>query len=146
MKKRNAFTIIECICALMVTTLVVLSISALMTTIRRVNRVDLNNSVDWYMFIQEMESSRHRFELRHVYRRSLLLYSQAARRDYELKGADSFYLTCRQDGGYLPLLDEVKAYDCKFKQLDDQRVLVEVERKNGQQLAGIIKFYPPIPR
>ncbi|WP_076461272.1 hypothetical protein [Limosilactobacillus caccae] len=143
MKRRAAFTIVECICALLITSLVVLGIGALMTSVRQANRSDLNEAVDWYMFLQELESPRHRFELRHVYRSSLILYGQVAARSYELKGSTCFYLTGGHDGGYLPLIDNLKAYDCDFKQLDEQRVLIEVERKNGQHLAGIVKFYPP---
>ena len=43
----------------------------------------------------------------------------------------------------MPLLDNIKNHECSFKQLDSQRVLIKVTRKDGEKASAIVKFYPP---
>ncbi|MBB1079838.1 ComGF family competence protein [Limosilactobacillus sp. STM2_1] len=139
--KKPAFTLVEGICALIIASLVVINISLVMTSVKKANRVDLDSSIDWYLFIQELESPNHRFEVVQVQKRHLFLYSQVAQRNYELKGSVNLFLTCVRSGGYLPLLDNVKAHSFSFTQLDSRRVLIEVERTNGKTDSAIVNFY-----
>ncbi|MBD5806443.1 ComGF family competence protein [Limosilactobacillus walteri] len=140
--KKAAFTLVEGICALIITSLVVSNISLTMTSVKKANCIDLDSTINWYLFIQELESSSHRFAVVQVQKRHLFLYSQTAHRNYELKGSTTLFLTCVRSGGYLPLLDNIKAHHYSFTQLDSQRVLIEVERTNGKKENTIVKFYP----
>lgn len=140
--KQAAFTLVEGVCALVITALLVININLALTSIKHANQVDLDPTIDWYLFMQELESPTHQFELVRVEQRHLFLYSRTMQKDYELKGSTSLYLSCVQNGGYLPLLDNLKPHCYRFKQLDAQRVLVEVERINGTKNTGIIRFKP----
>lgn len=133
---------VECICALLVTTMVVLSINLVMTSVRKVNTSDLTGAIDWYLFLQELEAPSHRFELVDAHGHTLEMYSQRMSCKYEIKGYDCLYLSSKDGGGYLPILDGVRSFEYNFTKIDDQRVQVEVERNNGKKQVGIIRFYP----
>lgn len=143
--RRRAFTLAETICALLVSSLVVMTISIALASIKSANQRDLDPGLDWYLMLQELESADHQFEIISVSRWDLHLYSRVSHRRYVFKGTTKMYLTCLQagGGGYMPLIDGVKLREYSFKQLDSQRVLFRMERDNGQKLSGIIKFYPP---
>ncbi|MBC8744413.1 ComGF family competence protein [Limosilactobacillus caviae] len=141
--KQAAFTLAEGICALIISSLIIFNISLAITGIKKTNSLNLDPTIDWYLFLHELESDNHRFEIVQVQNQQLLLFSQAAHRNYELKGSNTLYLTCRQGGGYLPLLDGVKPREYSFTQLDSQRVLIEVTRTNGKKVKSVVKLYPP---
>ncbi|HJA21406.1 type IV pilus minor pilin ComGF family protein [Limosilactobacillus panis] len=139
MKKRGAFTLVECIAALMVTTFVIILAGLAMTSVRKVNQHSLAGSVDWFICLQELESPDQTFALKKVYRYRLLLRDQRQQRNYELRISDRLYLRT-PTGGYMPVLSAVRADKSFFRQLDQQRVYVEVGRTNGQKNYGIICF------
>lgn len=141
--KRSAFTIIECICSLLVTTIVIFLVSFLMTDVKKLNTHSLDSEIDWYLFLQEMEAPKHHFILLHTQKHFLYLRSEQSRLNYTLRGYTGLYLTGTSTGGYLPLLDNVAPDQFSFNQLDDRRVQVEVKRTNGKVQRGIIKFYEP---
>lgn len=141
--KRPAFTIIECVCSLLITTIIILLVSFLMTDVKKLNLHNLDPELDWYLFLQEMEAPKHHFILLRVQKHHLYLKSEQSRLDYTLHGYTNLYLTGTSTGGYLPLLDDVAPDQFSFNQLDDRRVQVEVKRTNGKIQRGIIKFYEP---
>ncbi|MFQ9705477.1 MAG: competence type IV pilus minor pilin ComGF [Limosilactobacillus pontis] len=141
MKRLTGFTIIECVIALAITTLTILLAGWGLTALSTSNRHSLDSSVDWYIFLQEMEADSHHFILRKVAGTELQVYSPRTGFVYTLQGRDVLYLKAWGRGGYLPLLEGIQGKTCRFKQLVGQRVRVEVVRENGEKLVGIIQFY-----
>ena len=140
MKHFKGFTIIECVAALAITALTLLLAGWLLTALSASNRHSLDYSVDWYVFLKEMESGSHYFVLQEVHVDNIRVHSPQTDLDYLLqKHNDNLYLTSWSRGGYMPLFSGVEA--CTFKQLPGRRVLVEVTRENGEKLAGVIQFY-----
>lgn len=139
MKKRAAFTLVECISALIVTSIVVLLIGYAMTSVRTMVKRSLSNTVDWQICLQELESSNHHFVLQHANSKSIFLLEQTSGREFELRALDRLYLRA-SNGGYVPIFSGIKMDRTVFRQLDDQRVYIKVERDNGQELTGIACF------
>ncbi|MDD6432493.1 MAG: ComGF family competence protein [Lactobacillaceae bacterium] len=140
MKRLKGFTIIECVVALLITALTLTLAGWSMNTLAVSNRHSLDSSVDWYVFLKEMEADNHHFVLKQVNSHNIRVNSCRSGLDYILrKRQDTLYLTAWSRGGYMPLFSGVKR--CIFKQLPGRRVLVEVTRENGEKLAGIIQFY-----
>ena len=141
--KKGAFTLVEATCALIISSLVIINISLVTTSMRQVGKMNLESTITWHLFLRELESVNHRFELMEVRDNWLLLYSQTTDQKYELRENHALYLTCQNKGGYMPLLDNIKNHECSFTQLDSQRVLIKVTRKDGEKASAIVKFYPP---
>lgn len=141
MKKLAGFTIIECVIAMIITTVTVLLISFSITHLTKSSQQTLDPALDWYVFLQEMESADHHFVLKEVGSYHLIVTSVRNGMDYELRGRDAFYLSMVNEGGYLPVFDGIRGDRYHFKRLDRTRVTVTVQRKNGQLLEGVIKFY-----
>lgn len=140
MRRLKGFTIIECVVALLITALTLLLAGWSMNALAVSNRHSLDSSVDWYVFLKEMEADSHHFVLKQVNSHNIRVNSCRSDLDYILqKKRDTLYLTAWSRGGYLPLFSGAKT--CVFKRLPGQRVLVEVTRKNGEKLVGIIQFY-----
>lgn len=140
MKRLEGFTIFECVVALLITAMTLLLASWSMTALSASTRHSLDSSVDWYVFLKEMEADRHHFVLKEVTSHNIRINSYRSGLDYVLrKRQDTLYLTAWSRGGYMPLFSG--AQTCTFKRLSGQRVLVEVTRENGKKLAGIIQFY-----
>ena len=139
--KKGAFTLVEATCALIISSLVIINISLVTTSVRQVGKMNLESTITWHLFLRELESINHRFELMEVRDNRLLLYSQTTDQKYELRENHAIYLTCQ--GGYMPLLDNIKNHEYSFTQLDSQRVLIKVTRKDGEKASAIVKFYPP---
>ncbi|WP_267202484.1 type IV pilus minor pilin ComGF family protein [Limosilactobacillus kribbianus] len=142
MNKQAGFTIAESILALLVTALVMVLINFALFALQRINRPGLGQTADWYIFLREMESPDHHFILEEVDGQSELVVKEPSTGlKYQLQGRDTFYLTAVEHGGYLRVLDNIKGDQYSFTQLPGARVLVEVERTNGEQNTGIIQFY-----
>lgn len=139
MKKRLAFTLVECIGALLVTSLVVVLTGYALTAVRTTSRTSLVHATDWIICLQELESADHRFALRRVDRYQLELRDLNQRRIYELCLRDRLYLRA-SSGGYMPVFSNIRGEQSAFKRLDNQRVHVTVVRTNGQRLEGVVCF------
>ena len=120
--KRSAFTLVECIGALLVTSLVVVLTGYALTAIRTTSRPSLDRATDWIICLQELESPDHRFALKRTERYQLELYLRAP------------------NGGYMPIFSNIRGEQSAFKRLDSQRVHVTVVRTNGQKLEGVVCF------
>lgn len=140
MRRLRGFTIIECVVALLITALILLLAGWSMNALAVSNRHSLDSSVDWYVFLKEMEADSHHFVLKQVNSYEIRLNSRRSGLDYTLQErGNTLYLTAWHRGGYLPLFSGART--CVFRQLPGRRVLVEVTRENGEKLAGIIQFY-----
>lgn len=141
--KKAAFTLVEAICALIISSLVIINISLVTTSMKQVSKMNLESTITWHLFLRELESVNHRFELIGIRDKRLLLYSQTTDQKYELRENHALYLTRQDKGGYMPLLDNIKNHEYSFSQLDSQRVLIKVTRKDGEKASAIVRFYPP---
>ncbi len=131
MKQFSGFTIIECVAALTITALTLLLASWSMTALSANNRHSLDSSVDWYVFLKEMEADNHHFILEQVHLDNIRVKSRKNDLDYVLQHKPGvLYLKERTRGGYMPLFSGARR--CVFKRLSGQRVLVEVKRENGE--------------
>lgn len=139
MKRQPAFTLAECIAALLVTSIVVVLTGYALTTVRTTSRESLAHATDWIICLQELESADHRFALQRVNRYQLELRDLNQQRDYELCIRDRLYLRTTS-GGYMPVFSNIKAAQSSFTRLDGQRVRIMVTRTNGQKLEGIVCF------
>lgn len=141
MKRCGAFTVIECVAALIVTSITLVLASWSLSALKDANQHSLDSSVDWYVFLKEMEADYHHFRLKNVAGTEVRVYSPRTGLDYVLQGRDALYLTAWNRGGYMRLFDNIQGKTCRFERLPGQRVRVEVTRTNGEKLAGIIQFY-----
>ena len=137
--KRSAFTLVECIGALLVTSLVVVLTGYALTAVRTTSRPPLDRATDWIICLQELESPDHRFALKRAERYQLELYDLNQRRIYELCLRDRLYLRA-PNGCYMPIFSNIRGEQSAFKRLDSQRVHVTVVRTNGQKLEGVVCF------
>ena len=103
MKHFKGFTIIECVAALAITALTLLLAGWSLTALSASNRHSLDCSVDWYVFLQEMEADSHHFILRNVGEDELQVFSPHTGLDYTLQGRDALYLKAWDRGGYLTI-------------------------------------------
>ena len=71
--KRSAFTLVECIGSLLVTSLVVVLTGYALTAVRTTSRPSLDRATDWIICLQELESPDHRFALKRAERYQLEL-------------------------------------------------------------------------
>lgn len=140
MKKVPAFTLIECVAALLVTAIVIVLAGFSLTALQTMGKRSLDRPVDWIICLQELESPNHRFALTDVQAHHLSLYDQKQQRHYELRASDRLYLRSAGDGGYMPIFSGIQEGKTCFKKLSDQRVQIEVKRENGQALTGILFF------
>lgn len=141
MRKRRAFTIIESVAAMVITAVVMLLISFTMANLKQFNQRSLDPAVDWYIFLNELEAEEHHFVISKVTKYHLFLKEGQNGETYELHGRDVFYLSKFPGGGYLPLFEGIRGDHYYFRHLGGTRVLIKVQRTNGQELSGIVKFY-----
>lgn len=138
--RRSAFTLAECLISLFVVSWVVVVLSGLMVCWRNFNCRQMDEPLDWYLCLQELESVDHHFSLVKTSRNQVRLHSQTTDKDYLLKSGRSLYLTKVNGGGYLPLFDDLKLNTMTFRQLNSSQLLIQGQRKTGKPLEGIVKF------
>lgn len=136
---KKAFTLVECLFTLVIMTLIVVLVSLQMTVIKSSTR-QLDKPLDWYLCLTELESADHHFIIDQVSRRILYLVSEQSGLTYELRATDRLYLRSTR-GGYLLLFNDAKPGSITFKELPNSRVRIQGERKNGQEIQGVVKFY-----
>ncbi|MCD7083803.1 hypothetical protein [Limosilactobacillus fastidiosus] len=79
--------------------------------------------------------------LEKVSNQKLQLISRSSGLTYELYGTDRLYLSRANRGGYMLLFSDIKSGTVMFNELAGSRVKIQAERKNGQKLIGVVKFY-----
>ncbi len=139
--KVRAFTLIECICALLVTSLVVTMLSLLINTTRHSPLTRADQPLDWYLCLAELESPDHQFKITRVNHNEARLTSRLNHRQYFLRGRGKVYLTMANgDGGYLPLFDDLQVGSFSCRQLSDHQLELEIRRQNGHCERGIVRL------
>lgn len=139
--KRQAFTLVECIGALMVTSIIVMILSFMMMALRRTPLQQADQPLDWYLCLAELESPDHQFTITRVNHNEARLTSRLNHQQYFLRGRDRIYLTMANgDGGYLPLFDDVKMGSFRCRQLNDHQLALQIRRTNGHLEHGIVRL------
>lgn len=131
--KSRGFTLIECILALLVTSMVVFLIGLFLHSFEKSDHQTIDESAQWYLFLRELESPAHQFQLMNCSDHRLMLNSPVSVKYYQLNGKSShLYLSLQENGGgYLPLLDHVKVFHAQ--QISDQQVKFKVETTSGHK-------------
>lgn len=146
----SAFTLAECLLALVVISIVAVAASFGLHSANQINHQSLAEPVDWYHFLLEMESPRRHLELRkvtHVGVDEVELYSQINDKKYTLACSNHFIIYLKgSQRGYLPLYGPVAKGTLHYRQLDDRRVFVEVKNAKGQEHHAVLCFARPSPK
>lgn len=141
-KSQSAFTLVECLLALLVTSIVVALVSMTLPTAYRATHRQLGRPVDFALLLAELEDADHHFQMRAVNPHSLRVVDTHNHKEFTLKAAGRVYLTS-SDGGYLELLDGIQPGSLQCQQLDQQRVFIGVRRDNGENEWGIVRLPHP---
>lgn len=146
-RKCAAFTLAECLLALFVVAIVAMIASFGLRSASKINHESLNEPVAWYHFLLEMESSQRRLELRkvtHLGVDEVELRSQRNGKMYTLVCSNHFIIYLKgEHRGYLPLYGPIAKGTLKYRQLDRQRVYVEVKNCEGQEHHAVMCFAKP---
>lgn len=134
-----AFTLVECLLALVVVSIVVTLVGLTLPAAYQASRQRLANPLDFQLMLAELEDRDHRFRLKGVNQHSLQLVDQQ-NKEFTLRSADRVYLTSN-NGGYMELLDGIEVRSLVCQQLDSRRVLIAVTRKNGQRQWATVRFW-----
>ncbi|WP_367341917.1 hypothetical protein [Limosilactobacillus sp.] len=145
--KLAAFTLAECLLALFVVAIVAVAASFGVHSAGQINHQNLTEPVAWYHFLLEMESPKRKLELRkvtHVGVDEVELRSQINGKQYTLACSNHFVMYLKgANRGYLPLYGPIAKRTLRYRQLDRQRVYVEVKNREGQTHHAIICFANP---
>lgn len=138
--KRRSFTLLECLIALIIMSLITVLVSLQMRVIKSTTKT-MAQPLDWNICLTELESADHQFVLDRVSRQNLRLVSRVSGLTYELHATDRLYLSREGRGGYMLLFDDIKLGTVTFNELTGSRVEIKAQRKNGQNILGVVKFY-----
>ncbi|WP_137597497.1 competence type IV pilus minor pilin ComGF [Paucilactobacillus kaifaensis] len=138
--KKSGFTLIECILALLITSMVAMLIGLFLHSFQKNDHQTIDESAQWYLFLRELESPTHQFQLMSCSDHRLMLNSPISVKYYQLNGKSThLYLSLQENGGgYLPLLDRVK--DFHAQQISDRQVELKVETLSGHKYDNIVIF------
>lgn len=132
--------LIECVITLSILAVIVLLLSFEMRVLKTSSIKQYDQPLDWYICLQELESSDHRFKLKGVSRQQVNLESLNTGICYELQGRDRLYLSREHYGGYMLLFSGLRPGTVSFQKLSGGRVKINCERANGKKIEGIVKF------
>ncbi|KRM09262.1 ComGF family competence protein [Paucilactobacillus suebicus] len=138
MKQRFGFTLVECALALMVTSMAVLLINFTIVNFNSVEKINYNDDIQWYIFMRELESNEHKFELKDCTSTKLIMISQVTHKLYRLECKDGHLYLTTDDGGYLPLMEHVNSYT--LKKANESQVSITVKMHNNIERSGFVKL------
>lgn len=140
MRKRPAWTLVECLISLFVLSLMIVIVQVILPGMDHLQNDSLKNTTDWYLFIQRLEDPKYQFQLRSSGTQRLFLYSERMKEEYQVQsGRSAIYLRTSQ-GGYLPVLVNYQPGSIRFVQLDTKSVMVKGQLANGERKGAIIHF------
>jgi prepilin-type N-terminal cleavage/methylation domain-containing protein len=139
--KKEGFTLVECLAALVIAALIVMLLSFQMKVIKSSCIKQNSQPLDWYLCLSELESVDHHFMIEEVSSNQLRLWSKSTGLTYELHSTDRLYLSCVGHGGYMLIFRDLAPNSVTFSELSGSRVEIRGQRKNGQGLIGVVKFY-----
>lgn len=150
--RQKAFTLVECVIGLFVIAMVMTGCYLLTSSASKISRQQFEQPVAWYQFLNKLESDHWRFSLLTVEPsgRRMQLLSQTSGETYQLlvSGSGMIYLrkmkTPTSAKGYLPLYGPVESNGLVLKELDKQRVKVQVKRCGQALQEATLCFAPPM--
>lgn len=136
----KGFTLIECALTLMIVAMVAISGNFAIRLFKTSEQRNYNDDLQWYIFLREMESQSHQFQVVEVGDKMLELYSPTSNKYYQLECKDDhIYLTlAKRGGGYLPLMEHVTK--CQQKKVSDNRVAITITRDDGKTKTAILQL------
>ena len=142
--RQRAFTMAEAIVALALLVLVVNLFGLVMGGYGRLTKVDASEPTNWYLFISELESKDHQFQLVEVAKNGVSVYSKTTNKTYRLSRQASgqyIYLSTEGKGGFLPIF-EGQATKLTWEQVDQRRVRFTYTGGRHEQTA-VVCFSAP---
>ena len=128
--KLRAFTLLECLVALLVIAGSVQVYQGLTTVlVSNVKQVRQQENQDWLLFVQQMEAELEGCQLVKVEWNKLLAFGLSSASDFRKTNADG--------RGYQPMLFDVKSSKVSQK---NQIVTIQVTLKNGLQRSFVYAF------
>lgn len=150
-RRRSAFTIAECVIAILVIAIVALGCLWGTKAATQISQTKLEQPVAWYQFLNKLEGDQWSFCLDRVANsgRRLVLINPAGEK-YQLlvSNAGMIYLRkLKSNGGqgYLPLYGPVvNQSGLLLKQLDSRRVRIEVKMRDYPLQTATLCFQEPV--
>lgn len=142
MTKKHGFTLVEAVVSLVVLAGTTLIIQLVMQTSSHIRPMTLSTCANWHLFIAELESPKHQFELHDVQPQRLVLVDQSTQKKYWLCEKRTIYLRS-QKGGYLPVLTDYEPHSLQLQRLDNRRVLVSAKTTDGKRYYAKVCFRQP---
>lgn len=142
--KRQGFTIVECIVALLITAMIAVLIQLTFKVYEKVDQQPYDDNAQWYIFLQEMESSNNQYEIKNNgTKQSINVFSRTRQKNYSI-GHNPYKSTVYMYGteagmGYLPLLQHVKTFQAVHSN-QSPKVEFEVEFMSGEKHSGRVNF------
>ena len=137
--RTEGFTLVEAVISLAVLLGTSVIIQLVVQTSQRLRPMELSSCANWYLFVAELESSKHQFSLQKMEGNHLVLKSGHNDKTYWLCENQTIYLRGPK-GGYLPVLTDYQPHTLQMKQLDQRRVEVSAQTKDGQRQYANICF------
>ena len=136
--KVRAFTLLECLVALLVIAGSVQVYQGLATVlVSNVKQVKQQESQDWLLFVQQMEAELEGCQLVKVEGNKLYVKQDNQDLAFGLSSATDFLKTNADGRGYQPMLFNVKASTISQ---NNQIVTIQVTLKNGLQRSFVYAF------
>lgn len=135
----TGFTLVEAVISLVVLLATSLIIQLVVQTSRHVRPQTLSSCANWYLFVAELESPKHQFELLETPDQQIVLLDQVNRKKYWLQENHTIYLRGKK-GGYLPLLTDYEPHSLQVRQLDERRVAISAKTADGKRYYANLCF------
>ena len=136
--KLRAFTLLECLVALLVIAGSVQVYQGLTTVlVSNVKQVRQQENQDWLLFVQQMEAELEGCQLVKVEWNKLYVKKDNQDLAFGLSSASDFRKTNADGRGYQPMLFDVKS--CNLRQ-KNQKVTIQVTLKNELQRSFVYAF------
>lgn len=143
MKKTDGFTLIEAVIALVVLLGTTMIIQMLVQSNQHMRKLTNSSTANWYLFVAELESPKHEFELKNVFNQQMCLIDRHNQKRYWLRENQTVYLRGAK-GGYLPILTDYQPHTLQVQRLDKRRVEISAQTKDGQKHHATLCFYEKI--
>lgn len=125
-KTRNGFTIIEVVIALVVLSLLVLTIQVALPMLRS----NKDETLSWYYTLSELEENQKHFKISKMYTNQIYLKDGQDQTQYVLKQNRQSLILSTNDGGYIPLMDDIRLVE--FYSGKGKTVEMKVHTKDDQ--------------
>ncbi len=135
--QRQAFTLIECIVALMVAAVTWLLLTGVAKNYQGLSRIEVSDPAQWYTMVQVLEGGQYQFELQRVGETTLTLYSRVEKCAYQIKQSNGIYLA-KNGQGYQPLY-QVTHGVVYFRRENAQTITAYVKR--GKRVTHVTKIH-----